>query len=53
MYRYGKGEMGGACTDLGKMKWLEHVRNGKGEMRESCTDLGMLKWVEHVQIWER
>jgi hypothetical protein len=60
MYRYGKGEIGGACIDMGKVKWLEHVQvwerlNGcsmyryvKGEMAGACTDFGMVNWVEHV-----
>jgi hypothetical protein len=26
MYRYGKGEMGGACADMGMIKYLEHLK---------------------------
>jgi hypothetical protein len=48
MYRFGKGEMGSACTDVGKVKWMEHVQIWEGEMAGACTDMGKVKWLEHI-----
>jgi hypothetical protein len=38
MYRYGKGEIVAACTDL-----------GKGEIVAACTVMGNVKWLKHLQ----